>query len=102
MKCTLVGPCEFDVSDSLSRSTGGQRKRFKDNLKAFLKKFNIDPAAFERLSADRRTWRSAVISGATYFGDCYRASAVAGGSDDTRRLLLRHTSATSAGVAALH
>ena len=59
------------------RSTGGQRKRFKDNLKASLKKFNIDPAAFERLSADRRAWRRAVISGAAYFGDCYRASAVA-------------------------
>ena len=61
-----------------TRSTGGQNKRFTDTLKASLKKFAIDPTAFERLSADRRAWRRAVCGGAVHFGDCYRASAIAG------------------------
>ena len=58
-------------------STGGQHKRFKDTLKASLKKFGLDPVAFENLSADRRIWRGVVNDGARHFGDCYRASAVA-------------------------
>jgi len=41
-----------------TRSCGGQKKRFKDCLKANLKKCNIEPNELEDLAADRSGWRS--------------------------------------------
>ena len=47
------------------RSQGGQRKRFKDTLKASLKAFNIDPSSWEQTASDRIKWRAAVHNGAS-------------------------------------
>jgi hypothetical protein len=49
------------------RSLGGQRKRFKDTLKASLKSFSINPETWEVTAADRPTWRSFVTTGATAY-----------------------------------
>ena len=46
------------------RSQGGQKKRFKDTLKASLKAFNINHNTWEQSAQDRGTWRSAVHKGA--------------------------------------
>ena len=46
------------------RSRGGQRKRFKDTLKAALKAFNISHTTWEQAAQDRDGWRSAVHTGA--------------------------------------
>ncbi len=45
------------------RSHGGQKKRFKDNLKAALKAFSIDPDSWEQTASDRATWRSYLHNG---------------------------------------
>ena len=47
------------------RSVGGQRKRYKDTLKASLKDFSIDPTCWESLTEDRGACRSLVRDGAT-------------------------------------
>jgi hypothetical protein len=49
------------------RSLGGQRKRFKDTLKASLKSFSINPETWEATAADRPTWRGCVTTGATAY-----------------------------------
>ena len=41
-----------------ARKVGGQRKRFKDSLKAYLKDFNIDITTLENAASDRLAWRS--------------------------------------------
>lgn len=46
------------------RSQGGQKKRFKDTLKASLKAFNIGQGTWEQAAQDRGAWRSAVRNGA--------------------------------------
>ena len=46
------------------RKTGGQKKRFKDNLKASLKALEVEPGRFEDIAADRSGWRKAVKCGA--------------------------------------
>ena len=46
------------------RSVGGQRKRFKDSLKASLKDFAICTESWESLAADRPAWRSLLTKGA--------------------------------------
>ncbi|XP_076031963.1 uncharacterized protein LOC143019868 [Oratosquilla oratoria] len=40
-----------------TRVTGGQKKRFKDQLKRNLKKCGIEPNQLETLASDRCTWR---------------------------------------------
>ena len=40
------------------RTQGGQRKRFKDTLKASLKAFSISPDTWEEAATDRLGWRS--------------------------------------------
>ena len=40
------------------RSRGGQRKRFKDSLKANMKEMDIDPSTWEVEAADRSSWRT--------------------------------------------
>ena len=39
------------------RSAGGQKKRYKDQMKTALKKCKIRPEALEDVAADRNTWR---------------------------------------------
>ena len=51
------------------RTTGGQFKRFKDTLKASLKKFNINPDTWENTAAVRTTWRSVIRRGAIQYED---------------------------------
>ena len=49
------------------RSVGGQKKRYKDNLKATLKKCNIPPNTLEEVASNRRDWRSATHRGVQLF-----------------------------------
>ena len=37
------------------RSHGGQKKRYKDNLKASLKAFNIPAESWEQIAQDQKT-----------------------------------------------
>ena len=46
------------------RSTGGQRKRYKDSLKSFIKVFEINNESWESLAAVRGIWRSLIRKGA--------------------------------------
>lgn len=50
-----------------ARSQGGQKKRFKDTLKASLKDFGIDHNSWETLAQDRPTWRGALRKGAATY-----------------------------------
>ena len=45
------------------RSQGGQKKRFKDSLKASLKAFKINHCTWEQSAQDRGSWRLAVHKG---------------------------------------
>ena len=49
------------------RSLGGQRKRYKDTLKASLKNCNIDPDTWKEIARDRTFWRSTVSTGVSSF-----------------------------------
>ena len=46
------------------RKVGGQKKRFKDNVKVSLKNFKINTDTWESLAVERSSWRSALASGA--------------------------------------
>ena len=46
------------------RKVGGQKKRFKDNVKIYLREFSIDIESWETLATDRPSWRCAISSGA--------------------------------------
>ena len=46
------------------RSQGGQKKRYKDTLKAAMKNFEIDHENWESLAVDRTTWRTLTYNGA--------------------------------------
>ena len=48
------------------RSVGGQRKRYKDTLKVYLKDFNIDVDSWESSASDRPAWRSLINKGALH------------------------------------
>jgi len=48
------------------RKIGGQRKRYKDSLKAYLKDFNIDVTTCENAASDRLAWQSMVHRGALH------------------------------------
>ena len=43
-----------------ARSRGGQKKRYKDTLKAHMKEVAIDPNRWEVLASDRAQWRSCI------------------------------------------
>ena len=47
-----------------ARKAGGQRKRFKDSLKANLKDFNIDVTTWENAASERSAWKIMVHKGA--------------------------------------
>jgi hypothetical protein len=49
------------------RSRGGQKKRYKDTLKASMKSCGIDPDSWEQLAEDRAAWRQQINSGAAAF-----------------------------------
>ena len=42
------------------RSHGGQKKRYKDTLKASLKEFNIPTEPWEQIAQDRAKWRGLI------------------------------------------
>ena len=46
------------------RSRGGQKKRYKDTLKASLKDFNIPTESWEQIAQDRTKWRGLIKRGA--------------------------------------
>ena len=46
------------------RSHGGQKKRYKDTLKASLKDFNIPKESWEQIAQDRTKWRGLIRRGA--------------------------------------
>ena len=46
------------------RSHGGQKKRYKDTLKAYLKDFNIPTESWEQIAQDRTKWRGLIRRGA--------------------------------------
>ena len=46
------------------RSQGGQKKRYKDSLKASLKDFSIPPESWEQVAQDRAQWRYLIRKGA--------------------------------------
>ena len=50
-----------------ARSQGGQKKRFKDTLKASLKDFGIDHNSWETLAQDRSEWQGAIRKGAAAY-----------------------------------
>ena len=49
------------------RSQGGQKKRYKDILKASLKDFNIPIESWEQAAQDRTKWRCLINKGASKF-----------------------------------
>ena len=46
------------------RSHGGQKKRYKDTLKASLKDLNIPTESWEQIAQDRTKWRGLIRRGA--------------------------------------
>ena len=59
------------------RNAGGQKKRLKDNIKASLKKFGMNPSTLEADATNRQQWRSKVSRGAKHFGAEYDRAATA-------------------------
>ena len=49
------------------RSHGGQKKRYKDTLKASLKGFNIPTESWEQIAQDRAKWRGLIRRGASEY-----------------------------------
>ena len=49
------------------RSQGGQKKRYKDTLKASLKDFNIPIESWEQAAQDQTKWRCLISKGASQF-----------------------------------
>ena len=49
------------------RSHGGQKKQYKDTLKAFLKDFNIPTELWEQIAQDRAKWRGLIRRGASEY-----------------------------------
>ena len=49
------------------RSHGGQKKRYKDTLKASLKEFNIPTESWEQIVQDRAKWRGLIRRGASEY-----------------------------------
>nr|VZI30939.1 unnamed protein product [Spirometra erinaceieuropaei] len=50
-----------------SRRQGGQIRRYKDTLKSYLKRLQINPTNWEELARDRPTWRRTVKTGAAIY-----------------------------------
>ena len=77
----MAGPCKKNAPKSAAsqgviwplhhgrRSAGGQKKRYKDQLKAALRKCRIRPEALEDAAADRNTWRQQCLDGTRMMKD---------------------------------
>ncbi len=63
------------------RAPGGQKKRYKDNIKTNLKKCHIDLKAWEDMATDRPTWGNLVREGAAQYNEDLHHAA-----QDKRRL----------------
>lgn len=59
------------------RKWGGPKRRYKDQIHATLKKFEIDPASWEDSATNRELWRDLCINGRTVFEENRRAAAAA-------------------------
>ena len=49
------------------RSHGGQKKRYRDTLKASLKDFNIPTESWEQIALDRAKWRGLIRRGTSEY-----------------------------------
>ena len=49
------------------RSQGGQKKRYKDTLKASLKDFDIPVVSWEKTAQERSKWRGLINKGAALY-----------------------------------
>ena len=49
------------------QSIGGQKKHYKDTLKASLKNISIDPNVWENIASDRASWYNAMHCGAASY-----------------------------------
>ena len=49
------------------RFHGGQKKRYKDTLKASLKDFNIPTESWEQIAQGRAKWRGLIRKGASEY-----------------------------------
>lgn len=56
------------------RAPGGQKKKYKDNIKTNLKKFHIDLKAWEDVATDRPTWGNLVCEGAAQYEDLHHSA----------------------------
>ena len=61
-KCLLFG----ELNEG-KKSTGSQKKHFKDTMKVSLKDFSIDPDVWEKLALDRASWQNAILHGAASY-----------------------------------
>ena len=61
-KKILYGELKMD-----KRTHGGQKKRYKDTLKASLKDFNISTESWEQIAQDRAKWRGLIRRGASEY-----------------------------------
>ena len=69
------------------RSQGGQKKCYKDTLKASLKDLNIPTESWEQAAQDRTKWRCLINKGASHFeakGICEAEGSVKKGKQDPR------------------
>ena len=51
----------------VKRSQGGQKKRYKDTFKAFLKDFDIPIGSWEQTAQERSKWRGPITKGAALY-----------------------------------
>lgn len=51
------------------RAPGGQKKRYKDNIKTNIKKFHIDLKTWEDMTKNRASWRILVHEGAALYNE---------------------------------
>ena len=56
----------YGVLASGKRAAGGQKKRFKDNLKSALKSLNIDWGNWETIAQNRSLWRAKIQEGSKH------------------------------------
>jgi len=63
----LLKQAFYGQLDHGTRSSGGQRKRYKDMLKHNLKACSIDPKELETLAEDRSSWRAMCKASVQHF-----------------------------------
>ena len=63
----LPNKVSYGLLQEGNRSQGGQKKRYKDTLKASLKDFNIPTESLDQAAQDRTKWRCLINKGAAQF-----------------------------------